>query len=142
MDEQIRKTGIDVVDQVPWGTHLCLFYQTEADLMGTLAPYFRAGLESNEFCMWIAFNGSHLERARRSLRSAIENLDLYVEKGQMEILAPTDWYTRSGAFEPDRVMRGWLEKEDRALRRGFEGLRVAVRKRFELSSRSDDCPGG
>ena len=26
---EIRKTGLDVVGQMPWGTHICLFYQTK-----------------------------------------------------------------------------------------------------------------
>jgi hypothetical protein len=53
MAEEIRKTGIDLLGEVPWGTHLCQFYQTKKDLIDILVPYFKAGLESNEFCMWI-----------------------------------------------------------------------------------------
>jgi len=53
MDDGLVKTGIDVIGQVPWGTHFCQFYQTREDLLDTLVPYFEAGLENNEFCMWI-----------------------------------------------------------------------------------------
>lgn len=51
MEAEGRKTGIDVVGEVPWGTHFCQFYRTNEDLIDILAPYFQAGLENNEFCM-------------------------------------------------------------------------------------------
>jgi len=46
-----RKSGIDILGDVPWGTHLCQFYHTKEDLIDILVPYFKAGLENNEFCM-------------------------------------------------------------------------------------------
>ena len=38
----LRKTGISVVGDVPWGTHFCYFYETKQDLLDTLVPYFKA----------------------------------------------------------------------------------------------------
>ncbi len=51
MGAETRKTAIGAVDNVPWGTHLCQFYRTKEDLIDVLAPYFKAGLENNEFCI-------------------------------------------------------------------------------------------
>ena len=53
INEGKRETGIDVVGDIPWGMHICLFYETEQDLFDVLAPYFKAGLENNELCMCI-----------------------------------------------------------------------------------------
>jgi MEDS: MEthanogen/methylotroph, DcmR Sensory domain len=53
MAAELRKTGISVVGDMPWGTHLCHFYETKQDLLDILIPYFKAGLEHNEFCMWV-----------------------------------------------------------------------------------------
>jgi len=125
MREDVRHTGIDVIDQVPWGTHLCLFYETKEDLRDTLVPYFRAGLESNECCMWVTSAPLTAEDARKSLKRVVQNLDACVERGQLEILDYSQWYTRSGAFGGDRVLQGWLEKENLATESGFDGLRVA-----------------
>ena len=50
-DPALRKTGISVMGDVPWGAHLCVFYETKGDLLDTAATYFAAGLESNEFCV-------------------------------------------------------------------------------------------
>lgn len=37
-----RKSGIDLLGDMPWGTHFCLFYETKEDLLATLVPYFKA----------------------------------------------------------------------------------------------------
>ena len=31
MTTEMRKSGIDVVGDMPWGTHICLFYETKRD---------------------------------------------------------------------------------------------------------------
>ncbi len=49
----MRHTGIEVIGDVPWGTHFCQFYETSQDLIETLVPYFKEGLAANEFCMWV-----------------------------------------------------------------------------------------
>src|ERR1700741_4706884 len=48
---RLRDSGIRVIGEVPWGTHLCLFYETRRDLIEMLVPYFAAGLEANESCI-------------------------------------------------------------------------------------------
>jgi MEDS: MEthanogen/methylotroph, DcmR Sensory domain len=53
MTPALRKTGISLVGDMPWGTHFCHFYETKEDLLDTLAPYFKAGLEEDEFCVWM-----------------------------------------------------------------------------------------
>ena len=86
MEKAFRKTGIDIIGDVPWGTHLCQFYQTKKDLIDILVPYFKAGLENNEFCMWITSGLLKVEDAKASLKKVVKNLDHFVKKGQIEIL--------------------------------------------------------
>jgi len=124
MGKGYRRSGIEAAAEAPWGTHLCLLYHTQDDLIDILVPYFKAGLEDNECCMWVTSEPLGVEDARRSLESAAGNLDNYVQKGQLEILDFRQWYTRSGRFEADEVLRGWVEKEQQALERGFDGLRL------------------
>lgn len=45
MREANRKLGIDIMDNLPWGTHLYQFYKTKKDLIDILVPYFNAGFE-------------------------------------------------------------------------------------------------
>jgi len=53
--ERSGKTGIEIVGDVPWLRHFCQFYRSRQDLIEMLVPYFKEGLEDNEFCMWGAF---------------------------------------------------------------------------------------
>ena len=124
MEKDIRRLGIEVINNAPWGTHLCQFYKTKEDLIDILVPYFKAGLDNNEFCMWVTSAPLETQEAKVALKKVLQDLDDYIEKGQLEILDAGQWYTKSGNFEPDRVLEGWVEKEKQAITRGFDGLRL------------------
>ncbi|MDI6856988.1 MAG: MEDS domain-containing protein [Dehalococcoidia bacterium] len=120
-----RRTGIDVIGDVPWGTHFCQFYETTQDLIDTLVPYFKAGLEDNEFCMWVTSPPLAAKEAEAALRQAVPDLDRYLERGQIEIIPYTDWYVVNGGFDSQRVLDGWVAKVEDAQARGFAGLRLS-----------------
>ncbi|MCJ7559610.1 PAS domain S-box protein [Candidatus Bathyarchaeota archaeon] len=124
VEEKNRKTGIDVVGDAPFGTHFCLFYETKDDLIDVLVPYFKAGLESNEFCMWVTSEPLSEEEAKEAMRRAVPNFDGYVERGQIEIVPYTEWYLKGGAFNLQRVLNGWVEKLNHALAKGYDGMRL------------------
>ena len=123
-DSRIREFGIDFADAIPWGTHLCQFFETKQDLIDILVPYFVEGLRSNEFCMWVTSPPLEVVEAKEALNKAVPDLDEYFNKGQLEIISHNDWYLLGGKFDPDRVLRGWVEKERNALERGFVGMRL------------------
>jgi len=124
MDENLRHSGIDIIDDVPWGTHFCQFYENREDLIEILVPYFKTGLENNEFCMWVTSQPLEVEDAKEALRKAIPDIDVYIEKGQLEISSYYHWYVKDGAFDSDRVLNGWVEKLNKALANGYDGLRL------------------
>ena len=125
MEEKRRKAGTEIIGDVPWGTHICQFYQTKEDLLDFLVPYFKAGLENNEFCMWITSEPLKVEDAKAALKKVVKNLDHFIKKGQIEILDYSEWYTKSGKFDANNVLQGWVEKENQALKRGYDGLRLS-----------------
>ncbi len=120
----MRHTGIQTIGDAPWGTHFCQFYDDKQDLIDILIPYFKAGLENNEFCTWITADLLSVEEATAALASEIGDLGEYVRKGQLEILDYNQWYTPGGKFESDRVPQCWIEKVQQARSRGFDGLRL------------------
>jgi PAS domain S-box-containing protein len=124
MATQLRKSGISVVGDLPWGTHFCHFYETEDDLLDILIPFFKAGLENNEFCLWIVFDPLPKEKAIAALREAVPDLDRRVEAGDIEILSHLEWYLKGGGFDLQRTVRGWKEKLASALARGCAGMRA------------------
>ncbi|MHB8900619.1 MAG: PAS domain S-box protein, partial [Thermoguttaceae bacterium] len=125
LQDGLRDSGIEIVGRVPWGTHFCQFYQNSQDLLDILVPYFKAGLDANECCMWVTSEPLEAEDARAALGQAVRDLDARLRQGQMEILDYRQWYTLMGGFDAKRVLRGWIEKESRALERGYRGLRVS-----------------
>jgi PAS domain S-box-containing protein len=124
MRENLRNSGIDIIGNVPWGTHFCQFYQTKEDLMDILVPYFKAGLENNEFCMWVTSQPLDAEEAKEALRRAVPDIDYFLDNGQIEIIPYTHWYVKEGVFDSDRVLNGWVEKLNQALDNGYDGLRL------------------
>jgi PAS domain S-box-containing protein len=124
MNMNLRHSGIDIIGDVPWGTHFCQFYQTTEDLIDLLVPYFKAGLENNEFCMWVTSQPLEVEEAKEALRKAVPDIDVYLDKGQIEIIFYSHWYVKDGAFDSDRVLNGWVEKLNKALSNGYDGLRL------------------
>jgi PAS domain S-box-containing protein len=120
----LRKSGIEVVGDVPWGAHFCLFYETKEDLIDVLAPCFKAGLENNEFCMWVTSEPLTEEEAKNAMRKVVPNFDRYLKRGQMEIVSHSKWYLKDGAFNLQRVLDGWIDKLNQALDKGYDGIRV------------------
>ena len=120
----MRRAGIDVVGDIPWGTHFCLFYDTKADLLETLVCYCKAGLQSQEFCLWVVAPPVTREDALEALRQAVPSFDRYLPDGGIEIVPARDWYLQDGTFDLNRVIAGWNETLRRASARGYVGVRV------------------
>jgi len=121
---EMRKTGVDVVGDMPWGTHFCLFYETKADLLETLVSYCKAGLENQEFCLWVVAEPLAVEEATRALEQAVPDFDRYLSDQSIEIVAARDWYFPEGQFDLNRVIGGWNQKLADASAKGYAGVRV------------------
>jgi len=124
MEDELRNSGIDVIGGVPWGTHFCQFYKTKQDLIDILVPYFKAGLESNEFCMWVTSEPLMVAEAEEAMIGAVSAFDKYRRRGQIEIIPYNEWYLLGGTFNDDRVLKGWVSKLEQALSKGYAGLRL------------------
>jgi PAS domain-containing protein len=124
MATEMRRTGVDVVGDIPWGTHFCLFYETRADLLETLVSYCKAGLEHREFCLWVVAEPLTSEDAKHALEQAVPGFDQYLADQSIEIVGARDWYLQDGTFDLNRVIGSWNEKLARASARGYAGVRV------------------
>jgi PAS domain S-box-containing protein len=120
----LRKTGIRFVGDIPWGAHLCHFFQTKEDLLDVLVPYFQAGLEAGEMCLWVVAPPLSVAEAGAALRRATPDLDRHLVDGSLEIHPHSEWYLTRGVMDLPRAVRVWDETLDLALNRGFTGLRV------------------
>lgn len=125
MSEVKRKIGIPIVGDASWGTHFCQFYQTKEDLIEILVPYFKMGLENNEYCMWIVSEPLLENEITEIMETAVPNFDHYVNKGQIEIFHYSQWYLKNGYFNSEAVLNGWIDKLNYALTKGYDGLRLS-----------------
>ncbi|HYO67766.1 MAG TPA: MEDS domain-containing protein [Archangium sp.] len=124
MHEQLRPSGLSAVGSLPWGSHFCQFYGEQEDLVDSLVPFFKAGLESQEKCLWVTSQPLPATEARTALRQAVPDLTERERRNQIEIIDHDDWYKATGKTDPDATLRGWVEREERALAEGFAGLRL------------------
>jgi hypothetical protein len=119
-----RSSGITVVGDLPWGSHFCQFYTTKKDMTDIVVPYFRAGLEANELCVWVTSDFLTTGDALAAMQVGIPRFAEYRERKQLEVFPYTDWYLKGGSFDLRRTLDMWMAKHDEALARGFAGLRV------------------
>jgi len=121
---RVSKSGLGVLGDMPWGTHCCHFYQTQRELLETLVPYFKAGLESRELCFWLVPEPLTEARAQRALHRHLPNGDRYLADGSIEIVSSRKWYLHRGKFSRARVARIWNEKLKQASAQGYTGVRA------------------
>ena len=124
MKNDIRSSGIGIVGNIPWGTHFCQFYQTKEDLIEIIIPYFKAGLENNEFCLWITSDIIGVEEAKKALAEFISDIDIYFKKGQMEIIPFNDFYSDEKILDSQKVLDDIINRANQALTDGYDGLRL------------------
>ena len=110
---------------MPWGTHFCHFYDSNQDLLDTLVPYFKAGLEDKEFCIWVIAAPLTKEEACNALQLAVPDLDRHFADRSIEMFLGEEWYLKNDTFNLDRVTNAWNKKLKQALARGYEGMRVS-----------------
>src|SRR5579871_448526 len=122
----LRPTGIGAVGDVPWGTHFFLFHETPEDLVDALAPFFKAGLENGEFCVWIISEPLDVTSARNAMAAAIPGFHRHVEQSDIEIRGGREWYMNGDELDLDRVTQSWNAKMSYALANGYAGLRISA----------------
>lgn len=125
MRSVLRNTGIEPVGKMPWGTHFCHFYETTEDLLDALLPFFKAGLESNEFCAWVVSEPLTEDGAWQALDRAVPRLDRYVADHSIEVLNARDVYLAEGEIDRHRIIGNWNEKLQGAISRRYQGIRVS-----------------
>jgi signal transduction histidine kinase len=123
-DRSLRKTGLDVLGDRPWGSHFCLFFETKSDLLDILVPYFTTGLAQNEFCYWVVADPLTEDDARDALSQALPASDRHLIDQQMEFIPCEECYLLDGVFDLDRVAGEWQAHLSDALAAGYDGIRV------------------
>lgn len=126
MNGNLRNSGIDIIGDIPWGTHIGQLYSSKADFFDVGAPYIQSGLADNELCLWIYSQNTSYEEVKDNIGRFAGNIDEYIESGQLMIIPYTEWYITDNDFNEVRVNKQWKELIRFALKNGFEGLRAVA----------------
>ena len=94
--------------------------------MDVLVPFFKAGVESHEFCLWITADPLGRIAARRAMREAVPDLDAAIASGQVKLLEHADWYSRNGTLDVKRSAGAFIREINLAMDSGYEGVRLAT----------------
>ncbi|MFC1846087.1 MEDS domain-containing protein [Chloroflexota bacterium] len=99
--------NVQSVCEAELGTHYCLFYKSEEDLIKIMAQYFMHGLENNDFCIWVAGDTDIERKAREMLFESITDRKKSEIEKQIEFQNSREWYLRGGSFQPDIILQSW-----------------------------------
>jgi PAS domain S-box-containing protein len=117
-------SGLQNVPHLQWGSHLAHFFGSDNELCDVLVPYFKAGLDNNERCLWVTGEAFNAEQARSVLRAAVPDLDKRERDKQIEIANGAEWYAAGQKLRPHDLVRGLVQREQDALGLGYAGLRT------------------
>ena len=135
---QSTRSGVGLDGLFEWGDHVCHFYRSANDLGEVLVPYFKAGLERNERCLWVTCEPYGRDRAASEMRAAMSEFDTRTASGQMQIFGEDEWYARLAPLRTAEKIQGWLSQKDEALASGYAGLRGSGNASFLDEGTWDD----
>jgi DNA-binding CsgD family transcriptional regulator len=117
----LRETGFSLHPKVPWGAHLCVFYEDKADLIEASVAWLDAGMRSGEKCLWIVSDPLGVDEAAKAKARLLNRAG--GSNSQIEIIDGSEWYLGSNA-DSGQIIRAWRNKSKSALVEGFSGLRA------------------
>jgi anti-sigma regulatory factor (Ser/Thr protein kinase) len=135
--QSTRRVG-DLGRLFQWGDHACHFYRSAEDLGDVLVPYFKAGLEGNERCLWVTARPYGKDRAISEMRTAMSDFDERIAAGQMQIFGEDEWYAKLAAQSTAEKLQSWALQKDEATALGYAGLRISGNISFLDDNSWDD----
>ena len=117
-------SGFESIPTLQWGSHVSQFYETGDELRDLLVPYFKAGLENGESCLWVTGAPFGANQARSALREAVGDFDAREKRGQIEIRDAHEWYEAGAKLKPEEIVAGLVRRTEEALGNGYQGLRT------------------
>ena len=104
------------------GDHIACIYKNKKEQLSIVIPFILTGLKDNLKCIYIADENTKHEIIE-TFRKVI-NIDEYINSNQVEVLTKDEAYLRDGFFDPDKMIELLRQNEKKALKDGYNGLRV------------------
>lgn len=130
LSEKIKFSGIEVINELKWGMNFCYFYLAKDDLIDILMPYFKQGLEKNDYCLWVVSDDISKKEAIESLNKNLSNAKNHLKQKKIEIINYKNWYIKNKKLDFKNAFILFKDKFNYALKNGYDGLRVSVDLRW------------
>jgi PAS domain S-box-containing protein len=121
---ELRDTGISVLGAMPWSSHVSLFYESTADLLDVIVPFFKAGLEGGELCVWIPPDPKGQKDGERALCRAVPDFDRHLARRDIRFVSAEEFYRPQGTLDIEVLVNLWFDLAERARKEGYTGLRA------------------
>ena len=99
--------------------HLCLLYESEAEILAPVIPFIQKGVALGERCIYLNAGEEMLERVLKNAVAAQKN-----DIGALMLLPAQETWLQGGGFDADRVMGLLHSLCSRAAGDGFRGTRI------------------
>jgi len=123
VDTTPRRTGLAPIPELPWGSHLCIFYDSPEDLLSLLPAYLVAGIEQKEKCFVVASRELGMDRVVEALRRGVPDYDAHLASGALMLLHGEELYGPPGKFDRRIAIETWRRLIAEALAGGYGGVR-------------------
>jgi hypothetical protein len=115
----------DIIHHIQPGKHFYQFYKNQDYLLRVLIPYFEAGLQKGEACLWLVSKKTGVSETTAFAETRIPRFLYYLASGQIQILPAEDWYLTDGLFDEEKAMSRANETVAHVLKMGYHRLRGA-----------------
>jgi hypothetical protein len=119
------EANFDTLHDICAGKHFYQFYKNIDDFLQVMIPFFQAGIEKREACLWIVSERIGLTAARDTAEALIPFFTAHLESGLFRLIAAEEWYLTEGAFDKEKAMASAADYLDQVLKTGFHRLRAA-----------------
>lgn len=124
------RSGVGLDELLQPGDHACFFFRSGDEIGEVLVPYFKAGLERNEQCMWLTGHLYGRDRAVSEMRAAVVDFDRRVSAGQIYLSDHEEWYATLDGMSVAEKVRGCAQQKEQAVAAGYAGLRASGNASF------------
>jgi signal transduction histidine kinase len=118
-------------ERIQIGQHLCTVYDRRDDLLATVQPFVKSGLERGEQCLYLADDNAAGD-VLSSMRQSGIDVEAAVARRALVIGGGRGTYLRDGVFRPDAMIEFWGEAIASARADGFSALRIMAEMSWAL----------
>jgi GAF domain-containing protein len=112
--------------------HLCLIYESEAERLRALLPFFREGLARGDRCLYIVDRGT-AATAIDLLDGVTPDIGEALHAGRLQVLTTREAYLRHKVFDPDAMIELLKDSVAGAKAEGYRALRVTGEMTWALA---------